>query len=137
MILTELAVFLEGFGDVGTRAAGSLALGRLTDDPSDPAPITALLETVPEIPEYNFGQVGIDRERPRIQITTRSAPADYSTARARIELVFKHLSRIQAQTLSGTFYWEAEPLSSPYQLKIDEQDRVHFVFNMRFMRDVP
>jgi hypothetical protein len=82
--------------------------------------------------EKEFGSAGIGREFPSIQFLSRAA--SYDTARANCELAHVALGKVDADTLSSTFYEYARP-SSPFLLKVDDSGRAVFALNSTMAKD--
>ena len=135
-VLTELAAFLDAFGDVGTLAAGEIVLNRMPDGADVPTPITLLTEAGGLPGERNFGSPGLNRERPVIQVRVRGAPDAQAPARLRIDLVKNHLVTIMADTLGGTFYHWVNERTPPALLKWDDQRRPIFVWSADTLKEL-
>ncbi len=135
-VLVELAAFLDGFGDVGTLAAGSITINRMPDGADAPAPITELVEGGGFPGERNFGAPGLARERPILLVRVRGPVDDQATARLRIDRVKNHLVTIMSTTLGGTFYHWLNERTPPALFKWDSQRRPIFSWTADVLKEL-
>ena len=81
-------------------------------------------------PTRDLGSATWTREFPSLQLRFRGAPGDSEGPRAKAQTAFEAISTIVAATLSGTFYYWARPVQSPFKLTRDSDDRTTWVFNI-------
>lgn len=94
--------------------------------PAEPDDGLAIVEYAGEAPAYIQETRLPNTESPRAQIVLRNKR--YDTGRELIDEIYRavHQSNV---TINGTFYLRIRPLSSPFFLRRDENDRWEFVFN--------
>lgn len=125
--LSEVKTYIQLLG--GTGVTGTIILG---DTPAEPDAVCILYETGGAPPERAFGVVGVDTEMLGLQVVTRGAPGDYAGPRAKIELIYRHLMKVEAMTLSGTYYKMIRASQSPFFFNRDlskNPPRVMFAVN--------
>jgi hypothetical protein len=127
--ITELTAYLVA-ESVATAVGTDLFEDALPEDTPDTA--MAVISTQGVASEKEFGAVGIGREFPSIQFLSRSA--SYATARANCELAHVALGKVDAESLSSTFYEYARP-SSPFLLKVDDSGRPIYALNSTLAKD--
>ena len=121
--ITELTAYL-----VAESVATAVGTDLFEDALPEAAPDTAMavILTPGIASEKEFGAAGNGREFPSIQFLSRAA--SYDTARANCELAHVALGKVDADTLSSTFYEYARP-TSPFLLKVDDSGRAVFALN--------
>ncbi len=127
--------------DVGTYLAATVShtsltlgtnlfLGRLPDEPDT---CVALFETSGLVPIEAMGGSTLPAYiQPRCQTLVRAA--DYATAAALAEDVFKKLTLVDNEALSGTRYLRIAGIQAPFYLERDGQERVVFACNYQTQR---
>ncbi len=109
----------------------NLYMGRLPDSPDASV---AIYPTSGLPPMETLSHAGVALERPGFQIAVRDRA--YATARSRAEAIYK-LLQLSNQDLSGTRYQRVMPLSSPFILTRDLNDRTIIACNFIAMREAP
>lgn len=129
MLLDELGAYMQtnGIGTLGT----DLFEGTLPDAPDNAC---ALYEYGGLAPAHTIGGGGAKFERPRVQVLARAAT--YSTARSKIEAVYRLLDQLAGVTLSGVRYLRVEAVSSPLYLEHDANNRVKMVCNFQVHKEL-
>ena len=127
--ITEITAYL-----VAEEVVTAVGTDLFEDSLPEAAPDTAMavILTPGIASEKEFGAAGNGREFPSIQFLSRSA--SYATARANCELAHVALGKVDADTLSSTFYEYARP-TSPFMLKVDDSRRVVFALNSTLAKD--
>jgi hypothetical protein len=97
--------------------------------PATPDVCAAIAEYGGLSPRYVFGTSGIADDMPRVQVLVRGTVDDYAGPRALAETIYRALSNVANQTLSGTRYLAVTPLQPPYSLLQDDLDRYVVGFN--------
>jgi hypothetical protein len=120
----EIAAYLEAQG-LGKQAV-DLFIGKM---PATPEACGVVYEYGGAPAELGFGVDGIQFETPGIQVAFRGAPHDYAGPRAKAELAFRALPKVQATNLSGAFYLTITPQQSPFALERDDDERHVVVCN--------
>jgi hypothetical protein len=87
-------------------------------------------------PEGAFGSAGVRWDHTRIQVVCRGAKDDHRVPAAKADAIWLALGKVQASTLSGTFYHRAWPLQSPNHMGTDGQGRPLIGFNIDVYRDL-
>ena len=125
-VLSDLGTFLDTatIATVDLVIGTNLFLGRL---PQTPDSCVALYETPGVGPGDHFGTAAPALESPGIQVRVRAA--DYATAQSLAVDVWKSLTTIANQSLSGTRYLRFAASQSPFSLERDDRDRAVFAFN--------
>lgn len=113
-------------------AGTTLFLGTL---PATPDACLSLKEYPGSPPDFVFGDTNISVEYPRIQVLSRGAPDDYATARAQAELAYKALGAALAQSISSTRYLAFRPLTAPFDLGRDGNNRPIVAFNLQIEKE--
>lgn len=87
-------------------------------------------------PSTRFGQPGVWREQPRVQVMTRSNPRDPVSGRRRLETIYRTLTAMpMLMTINGIQYYVVRALQSPFWLKVDDRWRHLHVVNLEFVKD--
>lgn len=123
-LLDEIAVFLvaQGVGVLGSTLFKGLM-------PDSPHACVAIYEYGGRPAITGFSKPGIQHEYPGLQVVSRGVAFDYAGPRAKIELAYRALSTVQAQTLSGAKYLMLRAQQSPFVLERDGSNRVKFAVN--------
>ena len=129
--LPELGTYLAANVTHTTLTLGTnLFLGRM---PETPDTCVAIIETSGQSPIEAMGGSTLPAyTRPRAQILVRAA--DYATASGLAEDIFKKLTLIDNESLSGVYYLRVEGLQSPFYLDRDGQERAVFSCNYQTSR---
>lgn len=133
-LLVDMHLYLADNGQ-----GNGLWEGRLPDDDED---VVALYGYAGRSPIYvmstddDTGEPYMSvRERPGLQVQSRSKNS--AAAETRIYQVANILQRIVNQTINGVWYVRVELISSPYQLRTDEQDRAIWAANFATEKEFP
>ena len=123
--IEEIKSFLDGLGTLGTI--------KMSFMPHDPDVIGCLYEYPGQMPQRQFGTVGVMYERPALQLVFRGAAFDYLGPRVKSEIAYRAFVAVQPGALSGsisTKYLQIDPLQPPFQLgSLDANNRVRIAFN--------
>lgn len=132
MTLVELGTYLVSQG-VGTALGTDVFLGRV---PALPDVVVCLFEyaSLPVEPRLGVDGTQIRYEYPRVQILCRGAKDDYQGPWNVAKSARTAMMKIQASTLSGTYYIAAMPESGPMFLRRDLNDRIEIVTNYQIMK---
>jgi hypothetical protein len=117
-----VALFIAN--DLGT--AENLFTNRM---PETPSTCGVIYDTAGLEPQPGFGVVGIQHERPGIQVRFRGEKRDSATPYASAQAAYRLLIESWGTELSGTQYLTLTPSQSPYILERDANNRVIWVFN--------
>jgi|TARA_R110000824_G_scaffold32908_7_gene106123 hypothetical protein len=119
---------------VAESVASAVGTDLFEDALPEAAPDTAMavILTPGQPSEKEFGSVGIGREFPSIQFLSRAV--SYDTARANCERAHVALGKVDADTLSSTFYERADP-TSPFIMDVDPSGRVVYALNAQLIKD--
>jgi hypothetical protein len=110
----------------------NLFLGTL---PATPDACLAIKE-YPGVPaDFVFSEAGIAIDHPRLQVLARGAQDDYATARALLETAYQALGATAAQSISGTRYLAFRPLTGPFDLGRDGNNRPILAFNLQIDKE--
>ena len=104
--------------------------------PNDPDVIYVATHSGGPPPTRDMGSATWTREFPSIQLRFRGAPGDSDGPRAKAQTAFEAISTIMVATLSGTFYYKADPIQSPFKLMRDSDDRTTWVFNINTEKEL-
>jgi hypothetical protein len=118
----EIAIYLATL----TPSLGTI---KVHDLPASPDAIGAVRTFGGSAPSEGFGHAGVEYEHPTVQVCFRGAPDDSEAPRLKAQQAFEAITKIQAQTLSGTMYNDATPLQSPFPYK-DPNNRFVWTFNV-------
>jgi hypothetical protein len=127
-----MAALLVDIGGL-VATASSVTLGTtlfLGTLPATPDACMAIKEYPGSPPDFVFGDNNISVEYPRVQVLARGAQDDYATARSQAELAYKALGAAVAQSISGTRYLAFRPLTAPFDLGRDANNRPIIGFNL-------
>jgi hypothetical protein len=138
----EILTYLAGAG-VGLTwsAAGSASDNLFAGDLPDRAEVAephvgVRLYMGAKPAEPNFGAADLKHEWPRLQVVVRGPADDELTAHNKAHDCYLALGKVQAQTLSGTFYKQIVCLQPPFLLKRDDNGRFVYAFNIEVQKDV-
>lgn len=127
VLLEDIAAYLA---TEATLATATIRTGRL---PASPDSVIVVQEYGGVPPNTGFGTPGLKDEMPGVAIRVRGDAEDYATPRATIQLVYRHMAKLQAMTLGtpGVFYRMARAQQAPFPLELDS-DRRH-VFGVNYL----
>ncbi len=132
----ELATYAETLG-LGLTGGSNLFAGTLPPAAADGALDAALVDYFATRPsEPAFGAADLKHEWPRIQVLVRGPQDDIAAAMSMANGLYRGFGRVQAQTLSGTFYKQIRCLQPPFFLKWDDNRRPIVAFNIEVEKDV-
>ncbi|MEE9359078.1 MAG: minor capsid protein [Hyphomicrobium sp.] len=80
-------------------------------------------------PVNGLGVDGIQFESPGVQVRFRGEPHENDLPKAKTQLAYVALGKIQAESLSGTPYVMIRPVRAPEIFKRDESNRVTWMVN--------
>jgi len=123
-VIEEVAAFLAAAGLGQVKA--DIFIGKL---PNDPPACCAIYEYGGIAPEGQFGAPGIRHETPAIQVVFRGAAHDYAGPRVKAAAAFDALTKVETQSLSGTFYHWIHAQQSPFFLQRDDAERTLIACN--------
>jgi Bacteriophage minor capsid protein len=132
MMLTELANYLDSLNVA--KMGQNLFTGTRPEEPDE---VLTLHEYPGQAPEYqNDGAFagGPARERPQVQVMGRGK--DYESVRAMVQAAWVALAKVTNTRLSGVWYQEIRPSSSPALIGRDGNDRVLIGFNASVVKEV-
>ena len=129
---TEIIAYLISQG-VGTAAGTDWFIDVM---PNTPDVCQVAYNTGGPAPVRDFGSATFSREYPTLQLRFRGAPGDSAGPGARAQAAYEAVAGIMAVTLSGTYYYLADPAQVPFILRKDERDRVEWVFNLNTEKEV-
>lgn len=128
-VLDEVGAYLvaQGLGVLDD----DLFLGTMPPDQPDDKDVMVCVREYPGLEGVSgFGTPGLFHETPAIQVVCRGKPKAYAAPRAKAELIYQALARVQAEALGGTFYHWIHPRNPPTDiLGKDENERVRISFN--------
>jgi len=125
----DLATYLAT--EVPALTAGTnLFIGAVQDRPETGTVVGLLPYAGARTSEPNFGADALVFEWPRLQVITRGPADDLEAALTMAQDCYEALGRVQAATLSGTFYHRVSCLQTPYVLRYDSHRRPLVVFNV-------
>ena len=129
--IPDLGTYMAANVTAVTLTLGTnLFLGRLPDTPDT---CVAVFETAGLSPVDAMGGSTLPAyTRPRAQTLVRAAA--YSDAASLAEDIFKQLTKIDNEALSGTTYLRAEGLQTPFYIERDDQERAVFSCNYQTLR---
>jgi hypothetical protein len=127
--ITEITAYLVA-ESVATGVGTDLFEDALPEASPDTAMAVILTQGISS--EKEFGLAGNGREFPNIQFLSRAA--SYDTARANCELAHVALGKVDAESLSSTFYEFARP-TSPFLLKVDDSGRPIYALNSSLAKE--
>lgn len=132
--LDELATYAQtqSIGTIGTN----LFRFKLQDGPGMPDAQCALIPYGGLPAEPGFGSDVIRWEHPRCQFVSRGAKGEYRAAYQKAEDAYRAFARIQAESLSGTFWHGVVCLQPPFFLDDDTNERPRFVFNLAIEKEL-
>jgi len=135
----EIATYLAADSNVLLDAAqlvkGTTIFNAKVDTPDA---MVAIISTGGRPARKHFSETkGTTWRFPTAQILCRGVAGDSATPEALAELVYESLGKIDASTLSGTFYGPTALMQDPFVLERDERDRVIWAFNVWFERRTP
>lgn len=115
---------------IGLTAGTNLFIGPVQDRPETTAVVGVLPYAGARASEPHFGTADLVYEWPRLQIITRGPADDLSAALTLAQACYEALGRVQATTISGTFYHRVTCLQPPFLLRYDSNRRPLVVFNV-------
>ena len=127
--ITEITAYLVA-EEVASAVGTDLFEDALPEATPDTAMAVILVQGIAS--DKDFGSTGIGREFPNIQFLSRAA--SYTTARENCEKAHVAFGKVDAETLSSTFYEYAKP-SSPFLLKVDDSGRPVYALNSTFAKE--
>jgi hypothetical protein len=132
MLLTEVATYLqaEGVAQMGQ----TLFTGMRPETPDECLTIHEYSGQGPEYQNDGSHAGGPARERPQLQVMGRGK--DYESVRAMVQAAWVALARVTNRMLSGVWYQEIRPSSSPALIGRDSNDRVLIGFNASVVKEV-
>jgi hypothetical protein len=134
LAVDELVTYLAAYSPSLSLTSGTnLFTFALTPSPDAQ---TALIPYGGMEPEGSFGKDGIRWEHTRIQVVCRGAKDDHRVPAAKADAIYLALGKINAESLSGTFYHRAWPLQSPNHMGTDAGGRPMVGFNVDVYRDL-
>lgn len=119
MIIEELSYFL------GTQGLANVYEGRLPTDPDDCLAVIDYFSLPPGLVHDQPGVIAY--EMPRVQVLSRSASRQ--TAARNAQLASQALARVVNTSIMEAFYLGIIPLSSPFLLERDPNDRTIYACN--------
>lgn len=128
--------------DIGTYLDGQSASITLSTNffysllPETPDNCVALISEGGPSPLFTMGTTNTPTiERPQIQLLVRNT--SYATGEALIDALYRILTAISNQSLSGTTYLRVEAMSFPALIERDQSKRVLFSCNFDVQRLTP
>lgn len=104
--------------------------------PESPDICVALIEDSGVSPVFTQGTNGLPViERPQVQILVRHT--SYETGRALIESLYRILTQIANQSISGTTYLRVAAIATPTMIERDDNRRCLFTCNFDVQRLTP
>jgi hypothetical protein len=104
--------------------------------PESPDNCVALIEDSGVSPVFTQGNSGLPViERPQVQILVRHT--SYETGRALIEDLYRILTQVANQSISGTTYLRVAAISTPTMIERDSNRRCVFTCNFDVQRLTP
>lgn len=104
--------------------------------PESPDNCVALIEESGVSPMFTQGSNGLPViERPQVQILVRHT--SYETGRSLIEDLYRILTQVTNQSISGTTYLRVAAVSSPVMIERDDNRRCIFTCNFDVQRLTP
>jgi hypothetical protein len=85
---------------------------------------------------WKFGQDGVAREFPRIQLKVRGEPEDYETPELKAQDAYRAMSMGGPSVILGIEYYSITPLQPPFPLERDGKQRYIFVCNFELFKQV-
>lgn len=133
--LAELGDYLEaqGVGSQNTATVSPTARIMLGSRPDYPDKVLVLAEYPGGPPEYSQDVDLPVAERPAVQVVARDITYDGASALA--HAAWRALSRINNQTLTGTYYRSVRPNNSPGIMGTDTNDRPMVFFNLSIEKE--
>lgn len=129
MTAQDLSTYLAV--EVPALVAGTnLFIGPVQDRPETGTLVGLLPYAGARTSEVNFGANDLAFEWPRLQVITRGPADDLEAALTMAQDCYEALGRVQAATLSGTFYHRVSCLQPPFVLRYDSHRRPLVVFNV-------
>lgn len=136
MTYVEITTYLAGAA-LGLTAGTNLFAGPLPAAEAGGAAQVGLVGYFGTRPsEPGFGSADLKHEWPRLQVQVRGPQDDLQAADTLAHNVYKALGRVQAMTLTGTFYKQITCLQPPFFLKYDDNRRPIVAFNIEAEKDV-
>jgi len=129
MLIEDLGTYLQNSGH-GTLGS-TLFIYQLPDEPDT---CLALRGYEGIDPSYSHDSVLPSFERPRLQLTARSATIE--TAMAMAWAAWRNLSRIKNESINGSFYLAVRPLQSPFIMERDSSNRWIAAANFEVWKEI-
>lgn len=108
----------------------NLFVGPVQDRPDAATIVGVLPYSGAKASEPLFGADALVYEWPRLQVITRGPADGLEAALTMAQDCYEALGRVQAETLSGTFYHGVTCLQPPFVLRYDANRRPLVVFNV-------